>query len=183
VKSREAGRKPNWQLLRGWGGRIAGLKRALDRYLLMRPSIRGFFELIVLVGSGVLGYFFSVLRYPFSIPVLASGAALFTVGMVIHWMSHREHHQAHSTAEEVEKLATAGIYSKIRHPGYLGLILFYIGMALWFSSLLPVIVAAAFSALYVLTALREEEVMLSRFGEEYREYMRRVPWRFIPKVF
>ena len=36
-----------------------------------------------------------------------------------------------------------------------------------------------FSALHVLTALKEEEYLLKRFGEHYEEYMR----RFIPYVF
>lgn len=36
------------------------------------------------------------------------------------------------------------------------------------------------SALIVLTALKEEEYLLSGFKEEYMKW---VPWRFIPKVF
>jgi len=34
-----------------------------------------------------------------------------------------------------------------------------------------------------LTAMEEEKVLLERFGKEYEEYMRRVKWRFVPKVF
>jgi len=76
-----------------------------------------------------------------------------------------------------------GIYSKIRHPGYLGLILMYLGVALLFHNILADVVAVILSFLQILTALAEERFLIKKFGEEYKEYMRRVPWRFIPKVF
>jgi protein-S-isoprenylcysteine O-methyltransferase Ste14 len=49
--------------------------------------------------------------------------------------------------------------------------------------LIPIIIAIIFAILHVLTALREEKNLLERFGREYEEYMRRVPWKFIPRVF
>ena len=45
--------------------------------------------------------------------------------------------------------------------------------------LIPAII---FVILTILTAIREEQVMKEKFRKEYEEYMRRVPWRFIPKV-
>jgi protein-S-isoprenylcysteine O-methyltransferase Ste14 len=40
-----------------------------------------------------------------------------------------------------------------------------------------------FSALTVLIAIKEERLLLQRLGEQYKEYMQEVPWRFIPKIF
>jgi len=105
------------------------------------------------------------------------------LGFIIHGISHKTHKEAHSKAENIEKIVTEGIYSKIRHPGYLGLILVYLGVALWFGNILPVILSIIFSVLLILTALKEEEYLLRKFGKEYEEYMKQVPWRFIPKVF
>jgi protein-S-isoprenylcysteine O-methyltransferase Ste14 len=85
--------------------------------------------------------------------------------------------------EHIEKIVTGGIYSKIRHPGYLGLILAYFGIAFWFINMIPVIIALILSALYILTALKEEEYLTKKFGNGYEEYRRLVPWRFIPKIF
>lgn len=48
---------------------------------------------------------------------------------------------------------------------------------------MPLIVSIIFSVLLILTALKEEEYLLRKFQKEYEKYMRRVPWRFIPKVF
>ncbi len=41
---------------------------------------------------------------------------------MIHGISHVHHKGAHSTTDEIEEIVTTGIYSKIRHPGYLGII-------------------------------------------------------------
>jgi protein-S-isoprenylcysteine O-methyltransferase Ste14 len=39
------------------------------------------------------------------------------------------------------------------------------------------------TALTVLTTIKEEKVLLQRFGHQYEEYMQAVPWRLIPKIF
>lgn len=65
----------------------------------------------------------------------------------------------------------------------MGLILAYFGVAFWFTNMIPVTILVILSVLLILTALREEEYLLRKFRREYEEYMRRVPWRFIPKIF
>jgi protein-S-isoprenylcysteine O-methyltransferase Ste14 len=83
-------------------------------------------------------------------------------------------------ARREEKLMTDGVYARMRHPQYTGLflIVFGEGVVHW-----PTIVsAAAFPIIvlaYVLLARKEERQMLAKFGDEYREYQRRVPM-FIP---
>jgi protein-S-isoprenylcysteine O-methyltransferase Ste14 len=77
-------------------------------------------------------------------------------------------------------LVTKGIYSQVRHPQYLGLILLTAGIAfLWptFSTLVmwPILVF-----LYYRLAKEEEGVLEVRFGQEYVEYRRKVP-RFVPQ--
>lgn len=87
----------------------------------------------------------------------------------------------HSVRHE-GRLATDGVYGKIRHPQYTGLfmIVFGEGIVHWPTivsvTAFPIIVVA-----YALLALKEESQMLREFGEEYREYQRRVPM-FIPRL-
>ncbi|RZN37268.1 MAG: isoprenylcysteine carboxylmethyltransferase family protein [Methanophagales archaeon ANME-1-THS] len=74
----------------------------------------------------------------------------------------------------------------MRHPLYPGLILLYFGFAFMWGIVWILIPVIIFVILTILTAIREEEeVMKERFGKEYEEHMRRVPWRFrfIPTVF
>lgn len=78
-------------------------------------------------------------------------------------------------------LATEGPYSVVRHPQYTGifLALFGEGIVHWptvFSlAAFPVVVIA-----YTLLARKEERQMTEKFGDEYRQYARRVPM-FLPR--
>lgn len=157
----------------------------LRGYLLMDPGKRAVVEWVFLVFSVIIGYVTGFLWVPFySVLMVPVGMVIFLVGIIVHYMAHREHKQSHVSSYLVEKIVTSGIYSKVRHPGYLGVILMYVGFAVIFgASFIVYIVAIFFIVLLVLTAMEEEKVLLERFGEEYKEYMRRVKWRFVPKVF
>jgi protein-S-isoprenylcysteine O-methyltransferase Ste14 len=84
-------------------------------------------------------------------------------------------------ARREERLVTDGVYARMRHPQYTGLFLIVFGEGIvhW-----PTIVSvAAFPVIvlaYTLLARKEERQMLEKFGDEYREYQRRVPM-FIPR--
>lgn len=84
-----------------------------------------------------------------------------------------------------------GPYCYLRHPAYvcknlawwLGTLpaMIVAWQASWWTLFGVVAGAAAWSALYILRALTEEQHLLSVDGE-YAAYCQRVPWRFIPRV-
>jgi len=108
------------------------------------------------------------------------GWLLFILGFYIHYLSHKEHPKAHADIGDINYIATRGVYEWIRHPGYLGLILAFFGLALAFGSIPGLITASALMIHHYYLAVREEREMLDRFGELYAEYMRKVPDRFLP---
>ena len=79
------------------------------------------------------------------------------------------------------KLVTTGPYAIVRNPIYLGALIFLPSLALvaaYWLMLLPAIVLC----IILYAQLDEEEVtVLDRFGDAYREYMKRTP-RLIPKL-
>lgn len=103
--------------------------------------------------------------------IVFAGATLVAAGWRTVHRARREH-----------RLATGGVYAKVRHPQYTGLfmIIFGEGIVHW-----PTIVsAAAFPIIvgaYALLARKEERQMLQTFGDVYREYQRRAPM-FVPRV-
>ncbi len=103
------------------------------------------------------------------------GYAFLFVGIGLFIQGWRELYRAHQD----HRLATDGLYSFVRHPQYTGLFvgLFGEGVVHWptiFSvTLFPVIVLV-----YTLLAYREERKMLEQFGDEYRNYQKRVPMFF-----
>jgi protein-S-isoprenylcysteine O-methyltransferase Ste14 len=81
----------------------------------------------------------------------------------------------------VRRVKTAGLYAVIRHPMYFSDILLRIGMILKWPSAANIVLFAVSTAAYVYRALLEEK-FLSR-TPEYREYMQRVQYRFVPGIF
>jgi protein-S-isoprenylcysteine O-methyltransferase Ste14 len=77
---------------------------------------------------------------------------------------------------EGHSLKTDGPYALVRHPMYLGIVLFHVGASLALES--PLLLGA--TALFVapFTAFRisaEEKVLKDAFGERYLRYAKRVP--------
>ena len=110
----------------------------------------------------------------------ATGWLLFLAGMYIHYLSHKVHPKAHEDISTIDYIATKGVYSWIRHPGYLGLALAFLGIAIAFGSIPALIVATSLTISHYLQAVKEERLMLRKFGNIYVKYMEEVPDRFIP---
>jgi protein-S-isoprenylcysteine O-methyltransferase Ste14 len=79
-------------------------------------------------------------------------------------------------------LVTHGLYRWVRHPFYGVGFLWFVGLTLLTASgFLAALGAAAFTLLVVRTAT-EERKLVERFGDAYREYMRRTG-RFFPRLW
>jgi len=78
-------------------------------------------------------------------------------------------------------LVMDGIYSRVRHPRYLQLLIALAGYALIANHLASYVAVALWvPAILVIVALEERE-LLDHFGQRYANYCRRVP-RLIPRV-
>jgi protein-S-isoprenylcysteine O-methyltransferase Ste14 len=80
------------------------------------------------------------------------------------------------------ELVTTGVYSVIRHPSYLGLLVGALGWGLAFRSGVGVILAALFIPPLLARINAEERLLRSQFGEEYIAYCARTS-RLVPGVY
>ncbi len=71
------------------------------------------------------------------------------------------------------RLVVAGLYSRVRHPQYTGFMLVLIGFLIQWPTIITLVMFPFLVYMYYRLALREEKEMIERFGDEYREYMRR----------
>ena len=79
------------------------------------------------------------------------------------------------------KLVAEGLHRYVRNPMYLGVLMIVIGQAVLYRSMALVEYSAAiWLAAHLFVLLYEEPTLQRKFGEEYREYRRRVP-RWIPR--
>jgi protein-S-isoprenylcysteine O-methyltransferase Ste14 len=79
-------------------------------------------------------------------------------------------------------LVTGGIYSVIRHPSYLGLLVNALGWGLAFRSGVGVLLAALLIPPIVARIRAEEALLRTRFGDEYGAYCARTS-RLIPGLY
>ena len=71
------------------------------------------------------------------------------------------------------ELETGGVYSRMRHPGYLGALLASTGAALTFGSLLGLIPIALLIPALAWRVQREDRMLEARFGNSFRSWKAR----------
>ena len=81
------------------------------------------------------------------------------------------------------KLVTTGVYGTVRNPLYMSNGLLAMGMAILLRSLYAFLFSIPYFLSYLLIIRLEEKDLLEKYGREYQEYRKKVPWRMIPKLF
>lgn len=72
-------------------------------------------------------------------------------------------------------LVTDGLYGRLRHPQYLGLILIVVAFLIMWPTILTVLLAPFLIARYLLLAREEDHELEKEFGEDFRRYKKMVP--------
>ncbi|MFA5297081.1 MAG: isoprenylcysteine carboxylmethyltransferase family protein [Lutibacter sp.] len=84
---------------------------------------------------------------------------------------------------ETNVLVKQGIYNYMRHPMYLGLFLFPVGIAFLIGSPSFILIIAPIEIIFMLIMIKllEEPEAINKFGEQYLNYKKQVP-RFCFKI-
>jgi protein-S-isoprenylcysteine O-methyltransferase Ste14 len=130
-------------------------------------------QYLTLYNNDIIGYFGILL-------MLVGGIILLTSRYQLNRFSYGG---GSLSAEIDQNLIVNGMYKYIRHPIYTGGIVMTIGLELAFRSL---IILSLHTIIYFVIFKdrmnREEEVLLSKFGEKYRKYMNQTK-RMIPYLY
>jgi len=106
------------------------------------------------------------------------GIACLVLGLAIHLsavMALRRAQTSPKPWRPTTAVVTAGPYRFTRNPIYVAFSLVYIGVALWGNTLWPFLLLLLVLPVMQLGVVAREEVYLERiFGDEYRDYRRRV---------
>ena len=97
-------------------------------------------------------------------------------GLVLMAWTHQTLGKMWSTnlrIREGHALVTGGPYARIRNPMYTSMIVYAIGWALVASNWLIVVMAVAILAGLLVRTPKEEAMLIEKFGDEYREYMKK----------
>jgi protein-S-isoprenylcysteine O-methyltransferase Ste14 len=110
------------------------------------------------------------------------GAIVFSSGCLLHaWSVRVRGRNAVSwVMPEDHRIITEPPYDIVRHPSYLGYMLMIVGMTISWGNIVTLVPWVAIPG-YYFVSLYEESMLIERFGEEYRDYMKRVNG-FIPRT-
>lgn len=126
----------------------------------------------------VILFIYSIfLPLPLGTPLLYAGIALFVVGFLLGEVAFIPW-----TTTQVDEPITRGLYRYSRHPMYIGVFVQYIGIGIASASGLFLLITVISIFLSILVAPAEEKFCCEKYGDAYRQYMKRTPrWLGVPE--
>jgi protein-S-isoprenylcysteine O-methyltransferase Ste14 len=114
------------------------------------------------------------------------GLPLIIMGLIIRWIAIIQLGNSFTVDVAITdsaNLKTDGIYTRIRHPSYSGLLLVAVGFSAIMSSLYSflVLVIPIFAAIIYRINI-EEKVLINEFGESYNAYKKNTK-KLIPGIY
>lgn len=109
---------------------------------------------------------------------IISGCIVFLLGTYVYFKWEIFWHKTYKG-----QLVTDGIFQHIRHPHYTSILIVGFGLALFFYSLFAFAIAVIAIPIMIWSIVDEEKVLMKQYGDPYKEYMKKVPWRIIPRIF
>jgi protein-S-isoprenylcysteine O-methyltransferase Ste14 len=136
------------------------------------PILQEFQLIIPLLGLITLQI--PLLHLILALVFILPGAWLGIKGVIDIGLETAETHRA-------TQIITTGIYSRIRHPQYLGAVLSHIGITFLVSGLNSLLITPLVAIINWILCWKEEKELVREFGDAYSNYQKQVPM-FFPKT-
>ncbi|MGB8167351.1 MAG: isoprenylcysteine carboxylmethyltransferase family protein [Chthoniobacteraceae bacterium] len=151
--------------------------------LVLAPFLAAFYGQVVSIPLDVFRWH---LLPPPGAAVSVLGLVLFAAGWTLITLVFRANTFAapvvkHQKLRE-HRVIDTGVYAVVRHPMYTAVALMLPGMALWLGSTAGALLSLVPTGLLAVRILIEED-FLRRELAGYTEYMQRVRWRLVPRVW
>lgn len=144
------------------------------------------YEIYVACGLGiyfsliVLGWIWKIMDIRL---LLYIGYFLIAIGIIFFVFSVRSlKHKGKPKSgwEHTTEIVDTSIFRVVRHPLYLGGAIATVGIMLVIQSILSTILGLVAFFCFWVASKKEDEINIQKFGESYKEYMKKVPmWNFL----
>ena len=135
--------------------------------------------LLLIILTGPLTAIYGVWKIPApQLPTILLGILIFLLGSYVYFKW-----EIYWTKTYNGQLITSGIFQYIRHPHYASLLIIGFGLAFFFYSLLALLWALIAIPIMIWSIFDEERLLRKQYGKEYEQYIEKVPWRIIPRIF
>ena len=170
-----------WFQFRVWrtGERVLPDRAAKDREGFWPRAVEGLFYLLLvalILDLCLRGGRLEAFAFPAPRWVRWAGLALGVTSVGLFAWTHAVLGRFWSTALQLRgghRLITAGPYARVRHPMYTAILGWLTSLGLVAGSWAPLVFASLSALNFMLRIPPEEKMMLQRFGDEYRAYMKR----------
>lgn len=115
---------------------------------------------------------------------LGIGSILVLVGVILRYVAKKQLQSNFTQSVQIldgHRLIRDGIYSKVRHPAYIGTFFIVLGAVFIYGNIVMFVLLLLILPLGIKRINYEEALLLKKFGKEYTEYKQQVN-RFIPKT-
>jgi len=135
--------------------------------------------LLLIIMIGPLTAIYGAWKLPFDMWFsIIFGIIIFLLGAFVYFKWEIFWHKTYHG-----QLVTDGIFRYIRHPHYTSLIIVGFGLAFFFYSIAALFIAIIAVPIMIWSIFDEEKLLIKQYGEEYKQFMKKTPWRIIPKIF
>lgn len=135
--------------------------------------------LLLIILTGPLTAIYGVWGMPTNkVVTIVAGILIFLIGAFVYFKWEIFWERTYKG-----QLVTDGVFQYIRHPHYTSLLIVGFGLAFFFFSLFALIIAVIAIPIMMWSIVDEEKLLIKQYGNEYKKYMEKVPWRMIPKIF
>ena len=135
--------------------------------------------LLLIIMIGPMTALYNIWQIPFDkFITIISGLIIFLIGTFVYFKWEFFWYKTYKG-----QLVTNGIFNYIRHPHYTSLIIIGFGLALFFYSLFAIVIAFIAIPIIIWSIIDEEKHLIKQYGKDYIEFMKKTPWRIIPKIF
>ncbi len=160
-------------------------KSSYDKYSTLILAFSITFSFIILIITPILNYyniFYINLNYRFII----FGYLLILIGLIIRILAAKtlgKFYMRTLRKTDNHEIISKGIYNFIRHPGYLEIILLYLGASITIDNYISfIVINILIFSTYLYRMNVEEKMQIDIFGEKYKAYIKKTK-RLIPFIY
>jgi protein-S-isoprenylcysteine O-methyltransferase Ste14 len=135
--------------------------------------------LLLIIMIGPITPIYSTWKLPLNLILsIIIGIIIFITGTYLYFKWEFYWHKIYKG-----QLITDGIFKHIRHPHYTSLLIIGFGLAFFFYSLAALILSIIAIPIMIWSIFDEEKLLMKKYGDEYRKFMKKTPWRMVPGIF
>ena len=121
-------------------------------------------------------------RVPFELEIIGFGIVICSFVIIFLVMRENSYASKAIKVQEGQQVISTGPYAFVRHPMYVGFLMMTLAFPISLGSLLALPPAVIVVILMAIRAYYEEKTLINEL-EGYKEYMQKVKYRLIPKLW